>query len=301
MRKVASSTRRAIPHRIVRTRRLELAYPDDELPRHYVNGDVVMSHIVSMLSSVFPEGEDFFVRSVRNFRDVIIDPELKSQVAGFIGQEAMHGREHRAFNDRLRRLGYPTGLVDRITGVGLRLAERVLSKRVQLAITAALEHYTATLAEVLLTDPDARAVLDVEEVRWLFLWHALEESEHKAVAFDVYQTVSGNHLVRAWVMNATTVGFLVGVGAAALVSGLTDPAVQRPRRVIASIRGLRGSPWLSRDVRGRIRDYNRRDFHPDDYDNAALTAQWRAELFGPTGALVDRLKQKVAPPVDRVS
>ena len=108
-----------VPPRVVRTRRLDLDFPPT-LPRHFVRGDIAMSHVVSMLSSVFPEGEDFFVRTVRNYRDDITDPELRSQVAGFIGQEAMHGREHSGFNDRLARLGYPTRFIDPVTGRGLR-------------------------------------------------------------------------------------------------------------------------------------------------------------------------------------
>ena len=98
-----------------------------------------------------------------------------------------------------------------------------LPTKVQLAITAALEHYTASLAELLLESPDARALLDIPEVRSLFLWHALEESEHKAVAFDVYRHAGGSERVRRWVMDATTVGFLVGVLAAVLLSVLLDP------------------------------------------------------------------------------
>src|SRR4029077_18419696 len=101
-----------------------------------------------------PLGETFFVRSVRHYRDQITDPELKRQVAGFIGQEAMHGREHRAFNDRLDALGYPTKRVERITKWGLAARERMLSAKSNLAVTAALEHFTATLAELVLTDEE---------------------------------------------------------------------------------------------------------------------------------------------------
>jgi uncharacterized protein len=278
------------PAREVRTRRVAFEYATDELPKHYVGGDLVMSHVVSVLSSLFPEGEDFFVRSVRRYRDQIVDdPELKRQVGGFIGQEAIHGREHRAFNERLQALGYPTRFIDATVRRGFALGERVLPGHVQLAITAALEHYTATLAEVLLADPAARARLDVDEVRSLFLWHALEESEHKAVAFDVYQHVSGSHAVRVGIMHATTAGFLFAVVAHTLSSLARDRAARSPRRLIASLRALRGSPWLSRAVRRHIRDYNRRDFHPDDRDTTALVEQWRAELFGDQGTLTTRL------------
>ncbi len=249
-----------------------------------------MSHVVTVLSSLFPEGEEFFVRTVRNYRDRITDPELKRQVKGFIGQEHTHGREHRTFNERLAELGYPTRRIDKWTGIGLRFGERVLPKPVQLAITAALEHYTATLAEVLLTDPRAREKIDNDEVRSLLLWHALEESEHKAVAFDVFQTVSGNHRIRAWTMNAVTAGFLLVVVGETTISVLGDRAARRdPRRVWRSLKKLPSSPWLTRAVRRRIRDYNRRDFHPDDNDNTELVAEWRAKLFGAEGTLTDRL------------
>jgi predicted metal-dependent hydrolase len=245
-----------------------------------------MSHVVAMLSAVFPEGEDFFVRTVRNHRGDIEDPVLKGAVAGFIGQEAMHGREHRAFNEALARLGYPTRFVDRLTGTGLRLAERVLPTKVQLAITAALEHYTASLAELLLESPDARALLDIPEVQSLFLWHALEESEHKTVAFDVYRHAGGRELIRRWVMNATTIGFLVGVVVAVLMSVLLDPEARRhPVHTGRSLWALRRSPWLNRAMVGRIRAYNRDHFHPDDFDNAELTERWRQELFGPGAVL----------------
>lgn len=124
-------------------------YAPEGLPRHFVSGDLIMSHVVSMLSSVFPPGEDFFVQSVRNYRDRITDPELKKQVAAFIGQEAMHSREHDRFNARLDELGYRTRLLDRIVDIGLnKVGAKILPKKVQLAITAALEHYTATLAEI---------------------------------------------------------------------------------------------------------------------------------------------------------
>ena len=121
-----SQARHSVPGPKVRPRRIELDYPHDGLPRHYVNGDLVMSHVVSLLSSVFPEGEDFFVRTVRNFRDRVTDPHLRAHVAGFIGQEASHGRDHRAFNELLHELGYPTKAIDRLTGVALRFGERAL-------------------------------------------------------------------------------------------------------------------------------------------------------------------------------
>jgi predicted metal-dependent hydrolase len=111
------------------------------------------------------------------------------------------------------------------------------------------------------------------------------------VAFDVFQTVSGKHWLRVLVMNATTAGFVAAVFFGTLASLLVDPQTYRhPRRVIRSLRRLRTNPFLQRDVRRRIRDYNREDFHPDDNDASALVEEWRASLFGDSGALADRLK-----------
>jgi predicted metal-dependent hydrolase len=283
--------------RAIRARRIAFDRLDD-LPKHYAGDDLVMSHVLAMLSAVFPEGEDFFVRTVRNYRDQITDPELKKQVGGFIGQEAIHGREHRVLNERLSALGYPTRTVDKRVGMILRFGERVLPKDVQLAITAALEHYTATLAGVLLVDPRARELIADDEVRNLLLWHALEESEHKAVAFDVFQTVSGNERVRINVMRATTVGFLFSGILNTLVSVVMDGDARRqPGRVVRSLRNLPTSPWLTREVRDQIRAYNRRGFHPNDHDTTALEAQWRTELFGAGGTLTDRLSTRDTAPV----
>src|SRR5438445_10860712 len=169
------------PDRKVPTRRISFEESLQTIPKHFAaDGDLIQSHLAASLSAVFPDGEDFFVRSVRNFRDQITDAELKRQVAGFIGQEAMHGREHRVFNDRLDELGYPTKRFERFTKKGLAMRERLLPATHNLAATAALEHFTATLAELVLTSEEARRSFGHEEVENLFLWHALEESEHKA-------------------------------------------------------------------------------------------------------------------------
>jgi hypothetical protein len=88
-------------------------------------------------------------------------------------------------------------------------------------------------------------------------------------------------------MDATTVGFLVGVVAAVLLSVVLDRDARRhPIRTSRSLWALRRSPWLSRTMVARIRAYNRERFHPDDFDNVELTEHWRRELFGPGAVLV---------------
>ena len=278
----------------IRVRRISFDFPslDDAPPptrRHFVEGDLVMSHIVAMLSAVFPEGEDFFVRSVRHFKDEITDPKLKRDVAGFIGQEVTHGREHRELNDQLQAMGYPTHAVDRFVK-WLLAQEWICGPKFHLAVTAALEHYTATLAETLLTKPQCRALLGDTEVRSALLWHALEESEHKAVAFDVFRAVGGSERLRIRTMRITSFQFLVLMSAFTLLSLSRDRAAYNPIRLVRSLARLPRSPFFARDVRRTLRGSNRPGFHPEDNDATELLAYWREELFGESGALTDHLR-----------
>jgi len=277
------------------TRRISFEASLADLPRHFAaDGDLIQSHIAAALSSLFPDGEDFFVRSVRRFRDRIDDPVLKRQVAGFIGQESVHGREHRVLNRRLAELGYPTRLYERFTRRSLALRERIAPATANLALTAALEHVTATLAELLLSDEGMRQAFGHPEVRNLFLWHALEELEHKAVAFDVYRAVGGSERLRILTMRALRVGFVLLVAAQVAFSLALDPATYRRGKLRRSLARLRTSPLVSRRVWDQLGEYTRPGFHPDDRDTSALVEHWRRELFGDSGALTGKLAGAVA-------
>jgi predicted metal-dependent hydrolase len=278
------------PDRSVPTRRMDFEPCFAEVPRHFAqDGDLILSHLAAALSAVFPDGEDFFVRSVRRFRDQVTDPVLKRQVGGFIGQEAVHGREHRAFNDRLDELGYPTKRVERFVKKGLAIRERLLTPTSNLAATAALEHFTATLAEWVLRREDARALFGADPVRDLFVWHALEESEHKAVAFDVYRAVGGSERTRVITMKILRYAFVIGLTVQIVISLLGDRDTYRRGRLRQSWGRVRRSPIADRAIWGRLKDYDRPGFHPDDHDTTALVAEWRERLFGPGGTLNDRL------------
>ena len=215
--------------RAITTRRLRFDFRRETVPRYFVDDNIVGSHLVALASATFPRGEDFFVQSVRNYRDRITDPTLKRQVAGFIGQESVHGREHEEFNELLWSYGYPTLIVDKLVEWGLGLRAKLPGNKAKLAMTAALEHYTATFAAALLSDDHARRYMPADEVRQFWAWHALEESEHKAVAFDVYRAVGGSHRLRVFVMNVTTAGVLTGLVIGTLLSMLGDRGLAAAR------------------------------------------------------------------------
>jgi predicted metal-dependent hydrolase len=271
-------------------RDVELGLAAGEIPRDWCANDPFATTFMNALSLLFPEGERFFVDSVKKHKDLITDPELARAVTGFIGQEAMHGKEHRAFNELLVEHGFPAApIVDRRLRRFLGRVRKTLSPKSQLAVTCALEHFTSMLAEALLADPRMREDMD-PSIRPLWLWHALEESEHKAVAFDVYEAANGGFARRVLLMLLTTVVFF-SVQAMVHAWMLSQRRVLlRPWRWARGITRLWLYPgYLARLVPAYLA-YFAPGFHPDDRDTRALLESWRTQLFGEGGLLDDRVR-----------
>lgn len=151
----------------------------------------------------------------------------------------------------------------------------------QIAFTAAFEHYTATLAEMLLTDPDARGVFEHDAVWRLFVWHSLEEAEHKAVAFDTFRRVGGSERMRRLAMTAVHLDFFFELVVMTAVSVSLDPVARRhPVQTLRSAVRLVRSPFASSKATRQLLQYYRRGFHPNDRDTSELVNTWRRELFG---------------------
>ncbi|ORA61368.1 metal-dependent hydrolase [Mycobacteroides franklinii] len=275
-----------------KTRRIRFRFGDDgKAHKYFVEDDIVYSHFVAGLSGGFPPGEEGFIRSVRKFSDQITDPVLKKRVAGFIGQESVHGQEHRRVNEKLVEMGYPIAWWDSKKQVDRLIRfENMLPPRAHLAFTAMAEHMTAILAERTLGSEEVQAIPGDPEVWHLLNWHALEELEHKSVAFDVYRAVGGTETMRIGLMLVAmtivpplTLGILAG-------SLLSDPVARRqPRRLLREARGLFGGP-LFKGILSDVRQYLRPGFHPDDINTGELLDRWQQELFGSKGILVDHLK-----------
>ncbi|MDX3900671.1 MAG: metal-dependent hydrolase [Sphingobium sp.] len=158
--------------------------------RHWVGGDPVATAFFNALSITFPRGEAYFIDSVRAFRDDV-PPRLAGEIAAFTKQEVLHSREHLAFNRQVTDHGYDVGLLDEDVTRLLDLA-RSRPPIVRLAATMALEHFTAILAHELLRDPRHLERADAEAAA-LWRWHAVEEIEHKGVAYDTWL-----HATRDW-------------------------------------------------------------------------------------------------------
>ena len=265
-----------------------LAARPQQIPRDWCHSDAYQTSFLNALSLLFPEGEKFFVDSVKQFRDQA--PGLEREITGFIGQEAMHGKEHRALNDLIVEHGYVSApKIDATLRRFLKLVRRTLPPKSQLAVTCALEHFTAMLAESLLTDDRMRNDLD-PAVRELWIWHALEEAEHKAVAFDVYQAAGGGYVRRVAVMLLTTAIFFAA-------QAIAHARLMIDRRILwKPWTWVRGAArfWISPGYFTRLVPaylaYFRPSFHPNDRDTEAVLASWRDQLFGEQGLLTDRTR-----------
>ncbi len=268
-------------------RRVSLQY-DAKAPAYWYANDPFLTHFWTAFSTLLPEGEQFFVRAVRHYRDQIQDPDLKAAISGFIGQEALHTQGHQELNDFLADRDLPLESLEN----QLRLLLDTVGKihpRLNLAATICLEHFTALMGAQLLREEDHHNSV-AEPMRSLWVWHGLEETEHKAVAWDVYEQTGGGYALRAGTMVITTtvLGAVMAYTTARLL--VADGQALNLRQNIKGMRALFGRQGRMTRLLPKFLDFFRPDFHPNDHDDVALLAEWREKLFGAEGELNAALK-----------
>ena len=258
-------------------RRMNFQFEAD-IPRYWFAGDQFKSILMTAFSATLPEGERFFIRSLRHFQPMIKDAELQADVRGFIGQEAHHGYEHDAFNTLMTHAGMPTLAIENLVKRFLDWFSKNMSPERQLAKTVALEHFTAMFGEMILMYPE---ILEGAhpQVKQLWLWHALEEVEHKSVAFDVYKEQVDNEWIRLSEMCVNTFTFLgfYSVHYFQLKHQLNDKTNWR------SV--YHGWQWLLGKQSGVLTkigkhylEFYAKDFHPNQRNTENLVEQWRQKL-----------------------
>ena len=249
---------------------------------HWFGGDAFQSHLLHALSLTFPEGERFFMDSVRHYLDRLESPTLRHEVSRFLAQEAAHGQAHEAFNDWVRSLGLDADPIIEKVRENL-ITARTAPHRTQLAATCALEHITAILAELLFSREDLLAQME-PELRRLWLWHALEETEHKSVAFDTYVAVGGEYPRRALVMLFTTADFMRQIALFQIRLLKSDPSQARIPVAKTMMNGwlrIWIYPGLFRPLIPAYLDYFRPGFHPWQRKPKGDFAAIRAEFSTP--------------------
>lgn len=269
----------------IRPRNLRFA-ADIPAQRWWSGGDPIETALYNAFSATFPEGEKLFIEAVVRFRDQVSEP-LKSQIVDFARQEGNHTREHLAFNAHITAAGYD---MSRIEAHTLRRVTEARTRPAlaQLAMTAALEHFTAILAHASLKNPHEFDGAPPEIAR-LWRWHAVEEIEHKAVAFDTLRAATEDRpafrrwAMRCMIMLLVTIGFTSSM--TANVADLLrqdgfEPAKLRGR----ALRTLFVSPGLLSRVLLHYLAYFRPGFHPWDIDDRDLIGEAEASVALPAAA-----------------
>jgi uncharacterized protein len=265
------------------------------MDRHWFKGNPFMTHFMNSLHSVFPEGERYFIRSVKWFDKAIQNPELKERVKAFIGQEMQHGMQHEKFFAALDQMGLKAsdwadwyrgdayksegklsaetfwlGLVEKMFGTDAR-------ERLGLSVTTALEHYTASIAETVLKHRELHAGMP-EDMRQMFMWHAAEEIEHKSVAFDVFKEVAqGNYAERmaGFAFGTFYLLYYIGLGWGHYL--LADREMSKVALVPSVLESIPTYFKLVVETTKAVLPYVLPDFHPDDSDNDQLAKEFFAE------------------------
>lgn len=245
--------------------------PED--PRKVFEDSLIGSHFFNAMSLLFPRGEEFFIDSVRKFADRT-PAELKDEVKAFIGQEAMHGKVHRGWNNSLAHHGLDVApvaaMLEKLIGGFERLD--FIHPALGLSITAALEHVTATQASWFLRHPEFMQKLG-QNARDITYWHACEEIEHRHVAFDLLKAVDDNYALR---IGGHLLGQVLLWGGAFYGFGLIMSQEKSVTAFDLFADLQRNMSSLSAFGRNNLEQffvYFRPDFHPEDDNESRSMAQ----------------------------
>ena len=248
--------------------------------RWWHGNDPVKTAFLNALSITFPQGESLFIEAVRRYRDAA-DPTLKEQIASFIKQETLHTREHIVFNRLIEQAGYDTKAMSEYTNRRMSIA-RARPPIAQLAMTVALEHFTAILAHGLLANPQHLDGVP-DEIARLWRYHAIEEIEHKAVAYDTYLVATKEWsgfkrwYVRCKVM--ALVSFLFWrSNARHMADFFRQDGINTPRTWLRVLKFHFVKPGMLRSIFFEYWKFYLPRFHPWNIDDRKLIADTESEL-----------------------
>ena len=253
------------------------------MPKHWWAGDPVMTHFYNALSLLLPVGEEAFIKSVTHYEADIVDPKLKRDVRAFVVQEAQHNKEHGVwYNGMLAEQGYDVEAIAKNFTQAMRYFSRTLPPMVSLAQTVAAEHLTAILSCLILSKPGWLAGVP-SEYRLIWEWHATEEIEHKAVAFDLFHAMGGSYGLRCVAGLQLLVVFPL-VMAEMMVRFLhQDKLLGKPKTwwQILKLGGmfLRHSGMMAK----RYVAFLLPGFHPNNHDDEEVLALYQVKLARSTG------------------
>ena len=258
-----------------RNRKFEL---QRALATDWFDNDPFLTAIFNAMSMSFPSGEKNFIDSIRHYEDQIKDLKLLNEIRGFYQQEGIHSREHRRYNKILcEQRGYDHDTMEGVYLVTQAKAEENpdVTPKVMLASTLALEHFTASMAEIMLSG----SFMDNVEptIKELWLWHCVEELEHKSVAFDVFNQISGSNKMRTTMMKISIMMLLRNVTKVAMKMLRHDKQLWKWKTLKSMRHFFFGKTGFIRLYLPAHKEYFRADFHPWDFDSKDLINEWQAE------------------------
>ncbi len=237
---------------------------DAEIPRYWFNDNPVITHNFNGYNLLFPEFERFFVRSVLHFKNQISDTDLLEQINAFSAQETNHSLAHQAYFKVLKRQGYKINRFLKWYKRYARFLEYMAHPKLRLALTAAAEHYTATIAGIVLTHPELLDNVN-PTMKKLLVWHSAEEVEHRCVAFDVMQAVGVSNRLRILAFLMTTFDMLLWstLSSAMLLWQDRISPISAFRHKLKYNQQFKG---INKTTRHSLLAYFRKDFHPSNVD-----------------------------------
>ena len=249
----------------------------DALAGDWHGGSAFRTAYFNAMSLLFPLGEKFFIDSVRHYRNEVDDPQLLAEITSFQGQEAIHRQQHQKYNELMcEQRGYDLVRFEKPLRDRMAWAHRELSARRRLAGTVASEHLTAIMANDMLTHKDALDGAD-PKVAALWLWHGIEETEHKAVAFDVYIAVGGTVGERRQALVMNSFFFFKDTLRNLCIMLKHDGKLWNLREWLDGFKYLFIKPGILRRVFFSYVSFYRKDFHPWQHDNRALISEWEQD------------------------
>ncbi|KAA1429973.1 metal-dependent hydrolase [Mycolicibacter arupensis] len=267
----------------------DVGFDWSDLPVHYVPGEPFVTHFCDVLHLLLPAGEEFFVEVFKQALPLIKDDQLRLDVQGFIGQEAMHSQAHTAVVDHLAARGVDMSpftsqiswLFAKLLGDRPHWSERRQQRWLleRIALVAAVEHYTAILGEWILDSPALDEIGAHPVMLDMLRWHGAEEVEHKAVAFDVMKHLRAGYLRQVRTQLAVTPLMLLmwvrGLRYMYTVDPLVPPGTKPRWRdwFIAARRGLVPSPF---EFLPAIASYYRPGFHPAQLGGVEMAVNYLA-------------------------
>lgn len=284
---------------LVPIRHLDFKFDANELNDKFYLQSEFASAYFEALSIFLTFGEDLVIETARYHRNFLTDPILKQRVTALIGQEAIHSKVHDEWNDTLRERDFPVTfyrfLAKNVFDYGLLK----LPQPMKLSMMAGIEHFTAVLAEYMMKHETVfDLITDDDKTKAMWQWHMLEESEHKDIAYDVFQTLSGSYVLRMSGFALATLVIFGGVSA----GWVLIPFIRKPSNMIRpafwkdAVQGV-GLLFGPKDgvfgsTIGHILDYVRPDFHPNDHDTSVYLAYYKEKLLTRKDGLLARYLTK---------